>query len=153
MKRYSIIILLLFVFSAAFAQNGSKSVPFTLEDRDRIIKTEQKIESLRNEMNTRFESVDMRFDALQKEINIRFESQQQQIDDIKSLMYWGFGIIISLIIFVLAFNIWDRRTALIPLREKVEKNEKTQNDLKRVLIEYSQKDPKLAEILRTFGIL
>jgi len=59
---------------------------------------------------------------------------------------------ISLMIFMMGYMIWDRRTALNPIREKVEQNIRTQEDLKNVLIEYSRKDPKLVDILRSFGI-
>jgi len=33
----------------------TNNVPFTLDDRDRIIRLEEKVESLRNEMNAKFE--------------------------------------------------------------------------------------------------
>ena len=34
-----------------------KEIPFTLDDRDRIIRTEQKLESLHSEVNTRFDQL------------------------------------------------------------------------------------------------
>ncbi|NQV02789.1 MAG: hypothetical protein HQ542_09095 [Bacteroidia bacterium] len=34
-----------------------KEIPFTLDDRDRIIRTEQKVESLQTDMNARFEQL------------------------------------------------------------------------------------------------
>lgn len=72
MKKVIGFILLLVYPLCFYAQ--SNEAPFTLDDRDRIIKTEQKVESLRNEMNT------------------RFENQQRQIDDLKTLFFWGFGL-------------------------------------------------------------
>ncbi len=170
MKRITLFILLLFSVVAVVGQNN-QAVSFTLNDRDRIIKNEQKLESLRNEMNTRFDAlerkmdarfdamdarfkaVDARFDAIEKKTNTRFESLQQQINDIRSLLYWGMGIIISIMLFIFGFIIWDRRTAMDPLRIKTENNQQTQENLKKVLIEYAKNDKKLAEILKTFGIL
>ena len=106
----------------------SREVPFTLEDRDRIIKIQIK-------MDERFES-----------INTRFESQQRQLDDLKTLFYWGFGILFSLMLFLLGFIIWDRRTAMEPVRERTQ-------SLILTLREYAKEQPKLADILRSYGLM
>ncbi|OYT13798.1 MAG: hypothetical protein B6I19_03295 [Bacteroidetes bacterium 4572_114] len=102
MKKIIFISLLVSFYFSSLAQ--STTVLFTLEDRDRIIRTEQGINLLRNEMNTRFESM-----------NVKFESQQQQINDLKTMFVWGFGVLISLMLFTLGYTIWDRRTALNPV--------------------------------------
>lgn len=89
------LILLLFLSSLclpALAQEKQVVVPYTLADRDRAILTDAKIASLEANMN------------------LRFEGQQRQLDDIKILFYWGFGILITLLIFMLGYMIWDRRT-------------------------------------------
>jgi hypothetical protein len=75
----------------AIAQEQQVVVPYTLADRDRAILTEARI------------------NALDAKIEVKFESQQRQLDDIKTLFFWGFGILISLFIFMLGYMIWDRR--------------------------------------------
>jgi len=95
----------------------SREVPFTLEDRDRIIKMDE-----------------------------RLESQQRQLDDLKTLFYWGFGILFSLMLFLLGFIIWDRRTAMEPVRERTQ-------SLILTLREYAKEQPKLADILRSYGLM
>jgi len=156
-------IALLFTLITVYGQSN-QSIPFTLQDRDRIMRTEQKVESLRKEMNTRFEALetkmdtrfeamDTRFEALETKMDTRFNSQQQQIDDLKTMFFWGFGIMITLMIFMMGYMIWDRRTAMNPVREKVERLTYGQDNLTKVLIEHSHKDPELANILRTFGLL
>ena len=144
MKKISAIFL--FVLFAASVFSQTKEVHFTLDDRDRIIKTEQKIESLRNEMNTRFEVMEAKFDS-------KFESQRRQLDDIKTLFYWGFGILITLMVFMMGYIIWDRRTALNPVREKTFSLSNRTEKLEKALIELSKTDKRLAEVLSTFGIL
>ena len=141
-----IIFLILFVGQVS---SQTQEVSFTLDDRDRIIKLEEKInsldnkiESLRNEMNTRFETVET-----------KFYSQQQQISDIKNMFYWGFGIMITLMIFMMGYMIWDRRTALNPVSEKTYSLNVRTEKLESALIALSKNDKKLAEVLRTFGIL
>ena len=54
-------IILIFSFVAVLVSQAlpqNVEVPFTLEDRDRIMRTEEKVESLRNEMNARFEGME-----------------------------------------------------------------------------------------------
>ena len=120
------------------AQEQQVLVPYTLADRDRAILTEAKI----NAFSVRFESIDK-----------QFMYQQKQIDDIKTLFYWGFGILITLIIFMLGYMIWDRRTAMQPALLQASKAEENSRNLISMLREYAKKHPDLAEILRTHGIL
>jgi len=134
-----IILLFLSLFCLpAMAQEQQVVVPYTLADRDRAILTEAKVSAL----DVRFESIDKQFMYMQK-----------QIDDIKTLFYWGFGILITLFIFMLGYMIWDRRTAMRPALEQASKTEENSRNLISMLREYSKNHPDLAEILRTHGIL
>ena len=126
----------------ALAQEQQVVVPYTLADRDRAILTDAKISALEDKMEIRFESIDK-----------QFMYQQKQIDDIKTLFYWGFGILITLFIFMLGYMIWDRRTAMRPALEQASKAEENSRNLILMLREYSKKHPDLADILRTHGIL
>ena len=103
MKRALILTIALLFVLLLKAQEQQVVVPYTLADRDRAILTDAKIASLEANMNLRFESIDK-----------QFMYQQKQIDDIKTLFYWGFGILITLFIFMLGYMIWDRRTAMQP---------------------------------------
>lgn len=117
--RAFITLLFIFVVSAGIKAVAQEQhpVPYTLADRDRLIKVETEIGSVRNEMN-----------AFRNELNARLESQQKQIVDIKTLFFWGCSIIITLIIFMLGYMIWDRRTALKPALLKAEEaTDKTRN--------------------------
>ena len=147
-----LVIVVFSMFLIGDLQAQSKEVPFTLDDRDRIIRTENEtgsirnemnslrneMNSLRSEMNSRFEAVDVRF----KSIDQRFESLEKQLDRIYTLMFILLGAIITLMGFIL----WDRRTTVAPVQRE---NRRIIN----ALIEYSKENPKLAEILRNSGIL
>jgi membrane-bound acyltransferase YfiQ involved in biofilm formation len=126
----------------ALAQEQQVVVPYTLADRDRAILTEAKISALEARMELNFKSIDK-----------QFMYQQKQIDDIKTLFYWGFGILITLFIFMLGYMIWDRRTAMRPALEQASRAEESSRTLIAMLREYAKKHPDLAEILRTHGIL
>ena len=133
-----IAILFIMLSASLFAQ---EEVPFTLEDRDRLIRLEAEQKALRNEMNARFESIE-------NEFGTKLESQQSQIDDLKIMFRWGFSILITLMLFTLGYIIWDRRTALNPIRERVEQDKIEVDKIKAVLKEMGESDQKIAEILK-----
>jgi len=141
-----IILIILFFLSSLnlclWAQEKEVIIPYTLADRDRAILMNAKIASLEANMNLRFESIDK-----------QFMYQQKQIDDIKTLFYWGFGILITLFIFMLGYMIWDRRTAMHPILIQASKAEANSSNLILSLKDYSKKHPELAEILKSHGIL
>ena len=138
MKKLLILIFVLLFSGILKAQEQQVVVPYTLADRDRAILTDAKISAL-----------DVRFES----INKQFMYQQKQIDDIKTLFYWGFGILISLYIFMLGYMIWDRRTAMQPALERSSIAEENSRTLISTLREYAKKHADLAEILRSHGIL
>jgi hypothetical protein len=103
MKRFvSIWLFLFFAVSTAHPQD-QQIVPFTLADRDRLIKMEAEIGSIRNEMNSLRNEMNTNLESIDKQ----FLYQQNQIYDLKVLFYWGFGIMITLMVFTLGYIIWD----------------------------------------------
>jgi hypothetical protein len=143
MKNLIVILFFLNLTAGAFAQ--VQEVPFTLDDRDRIMRTEEQIKSLRNEMNAKFDAVDQRFDA----INQRFETMESKFD----LIYWLFGILFALILFFIGFILWDRRTALYPIQDKTRNLDNRMVKLESIAREQAKKDPDFAELLKLAGFL
>jgi len=138
-----IVILFCILFSAPIiAQEQQVVVPYTLADRDRAILIDAKISALEEKMTVRFESVDKQFMV-----------QQKQIDDLRTLFYWGFGMLFTLFIFMLGYMIWDRRTAMKPALQHASNAEENSRNLISSLREYSKRHPDLADILRSHGIL
>jgi hypothetical protein len=143
LKNLIVILFFLNLTAGTFAQ--VQEVPFTLDDRDRIMRTEEqikstneKIESLRNEMNAKFEAVDTRFENLESKFELNF---------------WLFGILFALILFIMGYIIWDRRTALYPVQEKTQNLDNRMVKLESIAREQAKKDPDFAEILRLAGLL
>jgi hypothetical protein len=134
------LLMLLSVTLTAFSQ--VKEVPFTLDDRDRIIRTEEQVNSLRNVMSARFEASDQKIESFRNEVDAKFEMQN-----------WGLGILISLMLFLLGYIIWDRRTALNPINAKTIILEDRIRKLENVSKEQAKKDPAFAEMLRAAGLL
>jgi len=112
-----------------------KEIAFTLDDRDRIIRTEQKVEALQNEMNTKFEAIDNRFEAMDK-----------RFDQLFNFLWAIIGIFTTMMISVFGFAFWDRKLSLAPLKKQDQK-------ILSVLVDYSKTQPKLSEILKNAGLL
>ncbi len=149
MKRFLVLSTALLFVLILKAQEQQVVVPYTLADRDRTIRTEAKMEAL----DAKMEALDAKMEALETKMDVKFESIQKQIDQLSTLFYWGFGILITLFIFMLGYMIWDRRTALQPALDKATDADAKSTNLILALREYSKKHPDLTEILRTHGIL
>jgi hypothetical protein len=106
----------------------ARDVPFTQEDRDRIIRLEEGQKSL------------------QRQIDELRTSLQRQMDDIKTFLLWGFGILFTLMATLIGFVLWDRRTAMAPV---IQRTERIELALKQLAI----KNPEISEALRQAGLL
>ena len=152
----SICILLSTLFiQQSFAQ-AEQAVPYTLADRDRLIRLEEEQKSIRNDINTKFESLGKEQKSLRNEINTKFESLQTQINDLKTLIYFVLGSMVVLfgVMFTLAgFILWDRRTVLAPVKEETYRLAEKERLIEKILKEFAQKQPGLARILKTNGLI
>lgn len=134
----NLIVLLFFLSLTAGAYAQVQEVPFTLDDHDRIMRTEEQIKSLRNEMNAKFESVDQRFETMESKFD---------------LIYWLFGVLFALILFFIGFIMWDRRTALYPIQDKTRDLDDRVVKLESLARAQAKKDPAFAELLKLAGLL
>lgn len=107
-------IIFIFFGLNIFAQ--TREVPFTLEDRDRIILIEEKLNSQQMQINDIKKEIGNLRGEIRGEIgNLRAEIKVE-INGLITQYYWGFGILIAILLFLLGYIIWDRRTAIAPLR-------------------------------------
>ncbi|ETR66604.1 MAG: hypothetical protein OMM_12584 [Candidatus Magnetoglobus multicellularis str. Araruama] len=91
---------------------------------------DKRFDSLIREMNQRFEAVDKRFDSLIREMNQRFEAVNKRfealdkridlIDNHVSNLDSYFLAILGAIVALMAFIIWDRKTAFDKVFKKIE---------------------------------
>jgi hypothetical protein len=138
MKKLLILVFVLFFSWILKAQEQQVVVPYTLADRDRTIRLEAKMVAL-----------EIKMDAQESKMNVKFEAVNSRID----YLFWLQGVIVALIMFMLGYTIWDRRTALQPALEQASKAEENSRNLIATLREYAKKHADLAEILRSHGIL
>jgi len=138
-KKAIFFLIISFTFlsaSALLAQDG-----FTQKDRELLIELKVKM----GEIDKRFEQIDKRFEQVDK----RFE---QMMDFLKILS----AIFTSLVIAVIGFAYWDRRTIIKKAKEEtiaeIEKEGRLR-DLIMALRELGQRHPELAELLKQFHLL
>ena len=138
-KKAILFLIISFTFlsaSALLAQDG-----FTQKDRELLIELKVKM----GEIDKRFEQIDKRFEQIDK----RFE---QMMDFLKILS----AIFTSLVIAVIGFAYWDRRTIIKKAKEEtiaeIEKEGRLR-DLIMALRELGQRHPELAELLKQFHLL
>ena len=131
MKILIPLIFLLFGFTSIAQDVKSIEIPYTIEDRERLIRLEE-----------RFNTVDERFNAIDKQ----FESVNQRFDDLQAFLLWGFGVLFSFMGILMGFILWDRRTVVKPIENK-------QNQLIDSLKEYAKDHPDLKKIIDKAAIL
>jgi len=177
MKKTAILLLFFLFFpTKSFAVQG-----FTKEDRERLVRLEatlkvfmqqvdkrfeqvdKRISELRMDVNKRFEQVDKRFFELRMDMNKRFEQVDKRFEQVDKrfeqmikFLWIISGIFTTLTATVIGFAYWDRRTIIRRAKEEaIEEIEKEGRlrDLIRALRKLSEEDRRLAEVLRSFGLL
>ncbi len=76
-----------------------------------------------------------------------------RIDGLTNMIMGGFIAVFVGIFSLIGFVLWDRRTALSPVISKTKDLEGNRDLTFKVLKEYALKEPKMAEILKTLGLM
>ena len=129
-------------------------------------KSFEQIDKRFEQVDKRFEQVDKRFEQVDKrfeQVDKRFEEVNSRFEQMYNLVLSLFGSLIVLIVAVLGYSIWDRRTVTQEVSGKVEEIER-ELDIKNIkgskierligmLKNLSKEDQKLADVLRSFNLL
>jgi len=147
---------------------GQKALGARMDQRFEAV--DQRFEAFQRQINQRFEKVDQRFDAFQQQIDQRFDAVDQrfeavdeQLDKIWTLML----VMIAGIFGLIGYIVWDRKTALRPVEQRLmaleaefHRDLEIQHEdgsrltrLVKVLREMAKSDEKLANVLRSFSLL
>ena len=140
---------------------------FEQEDRERLIRmeatlqvfmqqTDKRFAELREDMNKRFqemrEDTNRRFEQVDK----RFEQIDKRIEDLITFLWILAGIFTALVVAVIAFAYWDRRTIIRRAKEEAIREMEEAGRWKTILEALRQvalKDANVAEALRKFNLL
>ena len=149
--------LMCFLFVFCFLNlNGfsvfAEDVSFTLEDRDRLIRLEVTLQEFKDSVDKRFEQIDKRFEQIDK----RFEQVDNRFGDMFDFLYILSGIFTALVVVVIGFGYWDRRTMIREARREAIEFIEKEGILRRLmdaLKDLSRKDGNLAEAMRKYNLL
>ena len=137
MEKIKIIVMIILIVITNKVFSREIEVPYTIADRDRLIRVEtrldeleKRINDLREDMNKRFEHVDKRFEQLNVYLTI--------ISTIFGMITVG----------MIGLVIWDRRTFLKPVSDKVEKVVKENEEKFKKIEENYEINMKIIQILR-----
>ena len=121
----------------------------TSADRKVLTDIQVKVDQLEVKLDEYQQQTKLQFDHVQKQFN----NVDKRLDNLQTFLYWGFGITISFMGFLLGFVMWDRRTTLAPVTRETEELKRRENRTLDVLRAYSEKAPELRELLKNAGIL
>ena len=168
-----ILILSIFVLHLIPSSAFAIKVAPRITDRE-IVEKLTRLEAGQAALNQRIDDVNRRIDDLDKKFSQRIDDVNRRIDDLTNTVNNLFvltitlsGIMATLIAGLFGYIIWDRRTMMKPIQEKVEQLEKDfnreldlHNDhgslparLIKALRELAKTDEKLAAVLRSFSLL
>ena len=152
------IVLMYFLLNAndLFSQaDSSIVVPFTLADKIRLIRIEDRMESKFQEIDRRFEQMDKRFEQMDK----RFEQIEKRLERLEDLVFNTTLVLLGAMLTLVGFIIWDRRTFLKPVQNELQELKRTQeierektHKIIELLKEKSLYDEQLKEILKKMGL-
>ena len=141
----------------------------------------QRIEDMTQRFNKRFEdmnrrledmnqSFNQRLEDMNQSFNQRFEDMSRRFEDMHNLILTLFASVMALVVALIGYMIWDRKTAQLPLKLRLGKLENEFKDIEvqletknpsgpviaRLLASFrklAETDEKVAAILRTYSLL
>jgi predicted PurR-regulated permease PerM len=149
MRVLQTLVLVLIVITVGPMGGLAQEVPYTLEDRERLIRVETKLEEMIKRFEQRFEQVDKRFEQVDK----RFEQVEVRFGQIITLFLGIIGAFAGVVAVTVSFAVWDRRTALAPALRYGRSIEERQERVERALRDLAVEDSKMADVLRRVGLM
>lgn len=166
-NKYKIIIFLgifLLYFGGTMPAMAYDTAP-RISDRE-IIESLAELKQGQKSLNQRFDSLDQRFESIDK----RFESIDKRFEEMHNLILTLFASVMALVVAMIGYMIWDRKTAQQPFSNqlhhlengisKMEAQLEMKNPsgpvIERLLAslrKLAETDGKVAEVLRSFSLL
>ena len=136
----------------------AKGVGFTQEDRERLIRLEATLQTFMEQTNKRFEDMNKRFEDMNKRFEELREDMNKRFEQMMKFMELMLLIFTSLVVAVIGFAYWDRRTIIRKAKEESVEEVGRRFSLEQikklieVLRELAREDEKVARVLRQFGL-
>lgn len=153
---------LLLIGSFLWAQDLYQPVPYTLADRERLVRLEEKVNALEkriDQLEKRIDRIEARLDRLEERLDrveARISAVETRLDNQFSQLTYLLFAIMGLIVGLMGFILWDRQKTFKPLEQKIKTLQEDTEKLTRLvasLQEYARMHPDMGEILRRYGLL
>ena len=145
MHRFREIVAVAGVIIFLFLLRTPSAPAFTPEEERQLLRDVTEIKAtlrvFMEQTNKRFEDMNRRFE----DINKRFEEVNHRFDQLYTFLWIITGIFTSIMVAVIAFALWDRRTIVNRARDEAVER------LLGILRDYAREEPRLREILRRYG--
>ena len=102
-----------------------------------------------DDLNKRIDDLNKRIDDLNKRIDDLRAEIKSDIGDLRGLLY----VILTGMMALIGFVLWDRRTALSPVINRTREIEEREILILRAMKDFALKEPKMAEVLKSLGML
>ena len=109
-RSFLLIPLLLPLFCASVL---AQEVTLSREDRDRLVRIEEKLEAF-------IDSTNQRFEDLHADMNARFEQVDKRFEEQQSFLQMIVAAFAGLVAVVIGFALWDRRTMIKAARQELQ---------------------------------
>ena len=115
----------------------------------RIDDTNNRITEVKEELNKRIDDTNKRID----DTNKRIDDTNKRIDKLIDIMIGITAVFGGLVVAMMGLVFWDRKTLIEKASEKAVQKVERKSRLLLVLRELAETDERLAEVMRSFGLL
>ena len=75
-------------------------------------------------------------------------------EEVLGFMKWGFGLLLTGMLILVGFILWDRRSTLKPVKDELDELERRKVDrIIAAMKKLSEEDSRIAQVLRSVGLL
>jgi DNA repair exonuclease SbcCD ATPase subunit len=142
---------------------GAEEIPFTVADRERLVRIELSLKELdkrqeefRRYVDKRLEEVDKRLEELRQYVDKRFEEIDKRFDQMMTFLWILSAVFVTIVALVIGFALWDRRSMIRQARrEAVEEMERSGKikDLVEAFRELGKRNKEVTQILEKFRLM
>lgn len=119
LKDLSFIVFFILISIDAFSvESENLVIPYTLADRERLIRIKERLSAMNIKSETKFNTLETKYDAKFDSISKQLELTQKQNEFSGNLTI----VLITCIFGSVAYMWWDRRSANKPLNDKLKNN-------------------------------
>ena len=140
-------LLTMLLFVAYFGAYAQTDREILLDISKQVAVNNAKIEALEKSMDKRFEAADKRLDGMDK----RLDGMDKRLEFMQQLLLIIIPLVLTSVIGIVGFVLWDRRTAIKPIEEEtkkeIEKLKEREQKLEDAIKKIIQIEPRFSGVI------